>query len=90
LLLASGSFIIVAKISSVRTIDGGQKLNKLHLSKVGLFLRPPLAYSPRPAPKEIVALHHYSLAIIGQGLFVSMKDWVSMISKPDYFDMGPD
>jgi len=45
----------------VKVVDRGQELVELHLSKVGLFLQAPKAYSPRP-PKEIVAHRHYSPA----------------------------
>jgi len=45
----------------IKVVDRGQELVKFHLSKVGLFLQVPKAYSPRP-PKEIVAHCHYSPA----------------------------
>jgi len=45
----------------VKSVDRGQELIELHLSKVGLLFDFSLAYSPRP-PKEIVALRHYSSA----------------------------
>jgi len=45
----------------VKVVDRKQELVELHLSKVGLFLQAPKAYSPRP-PKEIVAHRHYSPA----------------------------
>jgi len=45
----------------VKSVDRGQELIELHLSKVGLLFNFSLAYSPRP-PKEIVAHHHYSPA----------------------------
>jgi len=45
----------------IQSINRGQELIKLHLSKVGLLFDFSQAYSPRP-PKEIVAHHHYSPA----------------------------
>ena len=46
---------------NVKVVDREQELVELHLSKFGLFLQVPKAYSPRP-PKEIVAHCHYSPA----------------------------
>jgi len=47
----------------IKSVNRGQELIELHLSKVGLPFKFSQAYSPRP-PKEIVAHCHYSPAIL--------------------------